>query len=305
MTTGTPFLRVIDPRGHPLRWVLIRAPLLERAHHVRLGALVAEGCRFAGISSYLGFPGEGHRDELDYGALCEAWFHCFREPDRFLPAGLPRALVSESDFTDPRRLDPSCVAEPVPRQLAADVVYVSARPAWKQAVKNWPLASRCLPLLAEAGLRVLVVDAPPHARSTPGVRVCGRLPWQRLLSVLARARCAFLPYELDASPRILAEALCLGVPVVVNRRILGGWKYVNAFTAEFFDDEHDVVAAVGRLARRPRHPRAWFTAHHGPARAGARVLALLRTLDTDLPTPTHVLLTPEVGADGPAPRGRD
>jgi hypothetical protein len=29
---------------------------------------------------------------------------------------------------------------------------------------------------------------------------------------------------LDASPALLTEALCLDVPVVVNHRILGGWR---------------------------------------------------------------------------------
>ncbi|MQY10924.1 hypothetical protein SRB5_10370 [Streptomyces sp. RB5] len=300
---GTPFLRVTSPRGDVLPWVLVRAPVVTRAHHARLAELVREGCRFAGATSYLGFPGEAYRDERDYGLLCEAWLHCFRDPDRFLPPGGPRALVSESDFTDPLRVDPHRVTRTPPPSLVADVVHVSGREPWRQEAKNWPLAERCLRRLSRrTGLRVLVVDAPPGAGPVPGVRLTGPLPWESLLAVLAAARCLFVPAVLDASPRVLAEALCLGVPVVVNRRILGGWQYVNPFTGAFFDGEDDIVEAVtGVLGGRCR-TRSWFTAHHGPPRAGARVLRLLRTLDPSLPDLTHVLLTPDPGG-AHAPRG--
>ncbi|MET9444158.1 hypothetical protein [Streptomyces sp. NPDC006610] len=284
------------PRGGVLPWVLVRAPVVTRAHHVRLGDLVREGCRFAGVTSYLGFPGEGFRDERDYGLLCEAWLHCFRDPDRFLPGDGPRRLVSESDFTDPLRVDPRRVTAALPRDLRADVVHVSGRDPWKQEAKNWPLAARCLRRLArETGLRVLVVDAPSTAQTVPGVRLIGPLPWPLLLAVLGAARCLFVPAVLDPSPRVLAEALCLGVPVVVNRAVLGGWHYVNPFTGAFFDGEDDVVTVVEDVLGRSHRPRAWFTAHHGPARAGARVHALLRGLDASLPDLTHVLLTADRG----------
>jgi glycosyltransferase involved in cell wall biosynthesis len=116
-----------------------------------------------------------------------------------------------------------------------------------------------------------------------------------VLAVIAAARCLFVPAVLDASPRVLAEALCLDVPVVVNRSILGGWQYVNPFTGVFFDGLDDVVPAVLEAVGTPGRPRSWFMAHHGPARAGARVLRLLRSLDPSLPALTHVLLAPDRG----------
>ncbi|MFF0448784.1 hypothetical protein ACFYT4_20635 [Streptomyces sp. NPDC004609] len=296
LAAGAPFLRVTGPGGGVLPWVLVRAPVVTHSQHTRLSELAGEGCRFAGATSHQGFPGAGYRDERDYGLLCEAWLHCFRRPDRFLPTAGPRALVSESDFTDPLRVNPALAAVPPP-ELVADVVHVSGREPWRQRAKNWPLAARCLSRLArETGLRILVVDAPPGAAEIPGVRVTGPLPWRLLLDVVAGARALFVPAVEDASPRVLAEALCLDVPVVVNRAILGGWHYVNSFTGVFFDGEEDAVAAVERVLASGRRPRAWFTAHHGPVRAGARVLGLLRTLDAALPDLTHVLLTADRGS---------
>ena len=60
--------------------------------------------------------------------------------------------------------------------------------------------------------------------------------------------------------RVVAEALCLGVPVVMNRHILGGWKYINQQTGEFFSDASDVTAAYQTLRSRPEQlaPRDWY-----------------------------------------------
>ncbi|MCK9931120.1 hypothetical protein MXD62_28935 [Frankia sp. Mgl5] len=280
--------------GRELPWVLIRAPIVTRAHHARLAELTTLGCRFLGITSYLGFPDPRYRDERDYGLLCEGWLHCFRDPAAHLPADGPRLLVSESDFTDPVRIDRALVAR-VPDDLVADVIHVSGGEAWGQDAKNWPLAARCLRrLVRDASPRVLVVDAPPGAEPIEGTRFLGAMDHGDLLAAIAAARCLLVPAVIDPSPRVLAEALCLDVPVVVNRRIIGGWKYVNHFTGTFFADEDDVVPAVRSVLRVRRRPRRWFLAHHGPARAGAEVFRLLRTLDPDLPhTFTYVLLKPD------------
>jgi hypothetical protein len=52
------------------------------------------------------------------------------------------------------------------------------------------------------------------------------------------------------------------VPVVVNRNIVGGWKYVNEDTGSFFTDENDVVEVYADLMERIREgrvrPREWY-----------------------------------------------
>lgn len=129
-----------------------------------------------------------------------------------------------------------------------------------------------------------------------------RLQWLEFLARLAHARFLFVPNVLDASPRVLTEALCLDIPVVVNRRILGGWKYVNVFTGVFFDGEDDVVAAVRRCLAAPISPRRWFQAHHGPYHAGRRLLALLRSLDPTITERSHLGLAERL--DGPTALAR-
>ena len=52
----------------------------------------------------------------------------------------------------------------------------------------------------------------------------------------------------------------MDVPLVVNRAIIGGWKYVHPETGEFFDGAHNVAAAFQKVLAPTRRlsPRAWF-----------------------------------------------
>ena len=289
-----PFLFVTDLQQADVRWALVAAPVLAAAHRAQLMDLRRAGYRFAGMPSYLSFPGPAG-DAGDAVALCEAWCHGFRDPDRYLPSGVPRVLISHSDFTDDRWLERARSRE---RRSHHDFAYLGGAEPWQRAAKSWRLAARCIPRLCrELGLRALVIGTPTaDFRPQRGVRFVPRLPWPDLLTEIAGSKFVLAPNVCDPSPRVIAEALCLDVPVVVNRRILGGWKYVNTFTGEFFDGEQDVVEAASRCLSRPHSPRRWFRSHYGPHLAGARLLALLRTLDSRLQGHLHLLVTDEPAA---------
>lgn len=72
----------------------------------------------------------------------------------------------------------------------------------------------------------------------------------------------FIPNLSDASPRVAAEALCRGTPLIMNRHIAGGWKYINDATGVFFDGVDDFLPAIQRLralkAAGKLKPREWF-----------------------------------------------
>lgn len=289
--TRWPLERVLDARGRATGWAVVHAPVVSPDRMRILAGLLRDGARLIGMSSDTDFPRRGGEhpagDPIDYWSLCEAWCHCFREPDAFLPHGVPRVLLSASDFTDPVRVRGQARAEWDGPQV--DYVYVGHTEDWKCRAKGWELALRCLPVLHDdLGLRGLHVGAP--AVTVPGVHTVASLPWPQLMAWLARARFLFAPNGLDASPRILAEALSLDVPVVVNRQILGGWKYVTARTGAFFDDEHDLAAAVSSCLASRRQTSAWFRTHHGPYLAGRRLLALLRSVDPNLAERSHLQL---------------
>ena len=48
----------------------------------------------------------------------------------------------------------------------------------------------------------------------------------------------------DASPRVSTQALIHDVPLLMNRHISGGWKYMNDRTGEFFSDITDFREAL-------------------------------------------------------------
>jgi hypothetical protein len=211
-------------------------------------------------------------------AACEGWAHCFREPAQYLPPGVPWALISESDFIDPERTWRLATrGERPPKRW--DILYSCLGNRFNEMQKNWDLAKECLRRLAVfEGLRLLLVGRTGTADfvDLPGVETCSYMPWADFLQCLVRSRVAFFPNALDASPRVMCEALTLDVPVVVNEDILGGWKYVTSQTGEFFGDESDVVPAVTTALAGAYEPRTWWVENHGPQRSGERLADFLR-----------------------------
>jgi len=89
----------------------------------------------------------------------------------------------------------------------------------------------------------------------------------------------------DASPRVIAEALCLNRHAVVHRDILGGWKYINDTTGAFFTGTSDVVEAVTHVLECRTSPRDWYCDSFGLRRSGARLKDFLNALGGSLRAP--------------------
>ena len=79
---------------------------------------------------------------------------------------------------------------------------------------------------------------------------------------------------MDASPRILAEGLCLNKPILLNKNIVGGWKYINDKTGEFFNDENDIDSSLQKIITNYKNytPRKYFSENYGPKTSG-KILA--------------------------------
>jgi hypothetical protein len=283
-----PLQCIVDEDGRDTGFGAVRSPV--GANDREIFEHFAHERRLIGVTSYGTFPrvhpvfdGPGLAAKGTDGrerpvvARCEGWAHCFRNPDHYLPAGLPRAKISFSDFTDPDWVCPSGLGTPTEKRW--DLIYSCCPNDFNEKTKNWDLAKLCLTrLVRELGITALLVgrDKAPDVPDLPGIEVCDELPWDEHMARLSQARVAFLPNVLDASPRFLTEALCMDVPVVVNRRILGGWKYVNLGTGRFFTDENDVVTAVSECLTHRFAPHAVFRADHGPDNASRRLAAFVR-----------------------------
>ena len=64
-------------------------------------------------------------------------------------------------------------------------------------------------------------------RRADKIKVVGDLPWFAYLRLVESLEYLFVPNVHDASPRIITEAMSLNVPILLNRAILGGWKYLE------------------------------------------------------------------------------
>ncbi len=272
-----PLMPVRDAAGRDAGWVLVNAPLVTERSVGQLVALRREGYRFAGMSSHTSFPLTSDGSVREERALCEAWCHCFRDPDRYLGPTMPRMLLALSDFTDPGEITPDR-ADQGGAAGSFDFLYVGGETPWKRRVERWDLAVRVIRRLTSVGLSgvVLQPDGVEALARVPSVTVAPKLPRSEFLSLLARCRFLLVTSGEDPSPRILAEALCLDVPLLVQRHILGGWHYVAPASGTFFDDENDVEAAAARCAAPGLAPRAMFTARHGPVACTASKLIACR-----------------------------
>jgi len=286
VTLPWPLFCLTDERGYNAGYACVQGPTRTAAESHLLSTL-ASTMQLVGMTSYLTFPSEHTSgDTFNYEQACVAWCHCFRNPDAFLPPGTPRLVLSHSDFTDYALVSPHSFSLEESYKKRYDFVYVCQSGAWSEQVKNWELARRCLPTLCfNLGLTGILVGR-RHIADLPDyedrLTICDKLPWEDLMRIILQSRFLFVPNELDASPRVIAESLCLNTPVLVNRNILGGWKYVNPFTGSFFESEHDVAAGARMCLERWTSPRRWFVANYGPVLAGRRLAHFLGNVDPAL-----------------------
>ena len=67
--------------------------------------------------------------------------------------GIPRALISQSDFVDPENGD----LKPRGLEKKYDFAYSNLAGAWNDVNRNWTLAKECIKLAAHQGMKVLIV----------------------------------------------------------------------------------------------------------------------------------------------------
>ena len=182
----------------------------------------------------------------------DCWLTCSREPILY---DIPQLFFSESDHiyinnrTEPRGL-----------VKKYDVVYNAGSDSdFHQYHKNWKLATECFQKMSDAGLTVLVIGrTAPVGFDLPNVTYKPYLNWFEFLDTIEESRVLFVPNVSDASPRIITESLCKGTPILVNKRIFGGWKYVNDCTGAFFESQDDVMIQLHHVLNASYDPRKWF-----------------------------------------------
>tara|TARA_A100001015_G_C14801306_1_gene637065 strand:- start:393 stop:839 length:447 start_codon:yes stop_codon:yes gene_type:complete len=104
------------------------------------------------------------------------------------------------------------------------------------------------------------------------------MPQDELIKLYQHTNLLLVPNTADASPRVITEALSCGCKILVNRNILGGWKYVTNQTGEFFTNKKDFEQALDKIIRRKHmyKPSHYFRKYYGTKTTGVKLYNFLK-----------------------------
>ena len=269
-----PFRYFTDASGKVVPLVAVTSFFREDAAQKKYQEYVKNGIPIIGITAYKSFPKpikDGSADDytgdqkFDYVGEIRDWLCCFSDPAEYgFTAANNLIEMSESDFYD---------AEPpdtVRAKKKYDVIYScpdddkSKCPAdgWNAVNRNFELALKCFPVMVnEFGLNILVVGRTScglEEKFGKRIETVDFLPFHEFQQKLHESKILFVPNVADASPRVVAEAMIKDVPVLMNKNIMGGSKYIVEETGEFFTDETDVAQAIERILNSEKTPRKWW-----------------------------------------------
>lgn len=283
-----PFRTIRDEYGNYLNIRVLTAPFRSDEDYETYLAYAKEG-PVIGFTSYQNWPfaiNNPHEDRYvgehdhNYIQMLDAWCHCF--PDWATDLLKPGIDMAESDFV----IMDSCFPA---KDKITDFTYVCLpdgedynhddRPAdgWQAWNRNWELAQKCFDRMGDI-TGILVGREMLDCEDRWNVTTTDYLKWDEYKELVAASRFLFVPNVYDASPRVITEAMAMNVPVLMNRNILGGWKYINRNTGEFFTNENDFWPAVQRIMTGQYYPRSWIDLNYGRLPSGRRLHKFLRTL---------------------------
>lgn len=279
-----PFRNVHDDKGNKLNVILISAPFRTNEDVDNYNKYTEMGLNFCGISSYLTFPDPINTpyedmyhvvNKHDYLSMVSAWLHCFREPsDKLKNSGLPLLLLTEADLKDF-----SSVKIPTePKEY--DFFYSCPKdddkctPGWQSYNRNWDLAKECLKVMCgKYKLKGIIVgreNCEFTELCSDYVTVVPALEYDEFQKTMRKCRFIFVPNIMDASPRVITEALCYNMPALVNYNIVGGWhNIIPNVTGEFFTNTSNLNNALDKIMRpNVYQPRKWFEENRGKEISG-------------------------------------
>jgi hypothetical protein len=252
---------------------------------------------FLGIMSYETFPfptpnpyaiKEFEQDE--YIDKFPGWLNMYCNPDEIFPNQVKVVQMSQSDFGLPTVHYQKEVDEGK-HIKRFDFAYVMSNgggefndecTGWGPQAKNFTFAKEALEVmcgeLGTTGVLLATRDSwetkaceiPASCKSkvlqTPFVS------FNETMDYFRQSRFLFIPQVYDASPRVVTQAMTLNLPVLMNRNIIGGWKYINDKTGEFFHDMSDLRESLDSITENlgSYEPRKYITANYGNERYGKK-----------------------------------
>lgn len=293
-----PFQPVRDENGKLINIMLIKSPLESLQDRLAFDQY-KDKFVFLGIMSYEKFPlpspnpyasAKFNDDLYVKDTWIQGWLNMYQSPRTIFSPNTPIVQISQSDFGMPE-IDFEEEVKDGMHKKRYDFVYSMSNgghpfneecSGWGPEAKNWTFAKEALEVMCgELNLTgVLLVttnewDSKPCEipKSCEGKMLqTPYIDFDEALAYFRQSRFLFVPQVNDASPRVVTQAMTLNVPVLMNKNIVGGWKYINNQTGEFFHDLTDFKDAYWNLkSNMDRYkPREYIIENYGNRNTGRR-----------------------------------
>lgn len=303
MVMKRPFLNIKDNNGNMINVVFITHPFSRKDCKENYDLGKKEGIQYIGISSYCDFPAiiSNPHDAMhdpkhmawtyNYFDLCKGWCHCFRNPiDYGIPYNYPHILLSESDFAKYKIHKPD---DSVKKEY--DFIYVCLKDndkcddGWQSYNRNWEDSEKYLDIMCNKfhlkGLLIGRINCKIPTSCHHLMETTDFLEYHKFIKMYNKCRFAFVPNKLDASPRVMTEAICFNLPILCNYNITGGWKYITPEVGEYFNKSiNDFESSLSRFLKNFHmyKPREYYMREYNEEKKGKELLDfILKCVDKD------------------------
>ena len=277
-----PFLNIVDENGFFVDIVCIRGPLDNKEDIISFEKYKKQNKLIIGCSSYLSFPNKCMNSICDYRTsffkgerldkLVDGWLHPFKDDEGINTD--KKLLLSESDFVDSMNvLKKYDIAS---KTIKYDFICycpsddTSCDGGWNHHNKNWKLAKETIEVACNVhGLKGILIgrlNCPLNINKGQLERH-EKLEYYEFIKKISESKFIIISSYEDASPRVIGEALLLNTPILVNKDIIGGWKYVNQETGIFYDSS-TIEESIKEIVKNNYNPRKHFLDNYGMKNSG-------------------------------------
>jgi GR25 family glycosyltransferase involved in LPS biosynthesis len=255
---------ILDENHRPTNLIAVRSEIKNRQASTCLEKLIhLRRKKIIGLSSYQEFPQKisnphdqpiynNQRFIEKYSNQIVLWCHCFRDPKHYLPNNMPRILYSESDQYR-HCLHLNSQVGKIPKKY--DFFVSMPQGEWNTYIRGFSIAQQWLNHMADVmGLKILVCGTNRRKDFSENIDVIDFQKWCDFIDCMNQCRYLFCSSIYDASPRIIVEAMSLNMPVLLNKNILGGWKYIQEDTGMFFEATDPIEETIQKFMQKEFNP---------------------------------------------------
>ena len=289
-----PFLNIIDENGKYVNIVCIRGPLEKKDDILSFEKYKKQNKLIIGCSSYLSFPNKCMNPICDYRTfffkgkridkLVDGWLHPFKD-DKGIQTE-KKLLLSESDFVD--NVDFLNHYDISSKKIKYGFICFcpsdddnSCDKGWHNHNKNWSLAKQTIEVACNdlnlTGVLIGRKDCPLNIDESKLERH-EKLEYFDFIKKISESKFMIVSSYEDASPRVIGESLLLNTPVLVNKDIIGGWKYVDEESGVFYDSL-TIKSKIKEIMKKKFNPRRYFLKHYGIQNSGKKFRDFVVSID--------------------------